>query len=241
MRIPTGQIYVVGDSHIGLADGDEAGFVAWIERLKPLRPRALYLNGDVFHYFIGHRNFVTASVEKFFAALKELRDSGVVVHYVEGNRDFFLEGSLAEDAVTGISLRQDIRAGGKTWLVIHGDMINDRDSMYRFWRWLSKNPLMKLAVKLIPKRIAKSIVDEMEKKIAKTNFKHRSRIPTDLMEQYGMKRAAEGYDAVVLGHFHKKLEIPAGEANVYVLPAWYEGGEALVIDPETGERRWVVV
>lgn len=241
MGIPEGQIFVIGDSHIGLADGDEAGIVAWVERLKALRPRALYLNGDVFHYFIGHRNFVTRSVEAFFAALRGLRDSGVAVHYVEGNRDFFLEGSLAETAVTEISLRQDIRAGDKRYLVIHGDMINDRDHMYRFWRWLSKNPLMKLGVMLIPKRIAKSIVDEMERKLAKTNFKHRYRIPTDIMERYGRARAAEGYDAVVFGHFHKKLEIPAGEATVYVLPAWFDGGEALVIDPETGEWRWAAV
>lgn len=241
MTLTEGQIYVIGDSHIGLADGDEAGIVDWLQRLRILRPRALYLNGDVFHYFIGHRNFVTASVEKFFAALKDLRDSGVEVHYVEGNRDFFLEGSLAEDSVSEISLRQDIRAGDRRYLVIHGDMINDRDHMYRFWRSLSKNPLMKLAVRMIPKRLAKSIVDGMERKLAKTNFKHRYRIPTDLMARYGEQRAAEGYDAVVFGHFHKKLEVPAGAANVFVLPAWYEGGEALVIDPETGEWRWAVI
>jgi UDP-2,3-diacylglucosamine hydrolase len=241
MNIPSGQIFIIGDSHIGLADGDESDIVSWIERLKALRPRALYLNGDVFHYFIGHRNFITGSVERFFAALRELRDSGVAVHYVEGNRDFFLEGSIAADSVTEISLRQDIRAGDKTYLVIHGDMINDRDHMYRFWRWLSKNSLMRLAVKAIPKGIAKSIVDEMERKLARTNFKHRYRIPTEIMESYGRARAAEGYDVVVFGHFHKKLEIPAGDAAVYVLPAWYEDGEALVIDPETGAWRWAVV
>jgi UDP-2,3-diacylglucosamine hydrolase len=241
MNIPAGQIFVIGDSHIGLADGDEAGIVAWLERLAALRPRALYLNGDVFHYFIGHPNFVTRSVERFFVALRELRDSGVEVHYVEGNRDFFLEGSVAEASVSTLSLRRDVRAGNTRVLVIHGDTINDRDHLYRFWRWLSKNPLMKLAVRLIPKSIAKRIVDEMERRLAKTNFKHRYRIPTDLMEAYGRKRADEGYGAVVFGHFHRKLEIPAGDTTVYVLPAWYEGGEALVIDPETGERRWAII
>lgn len=241
MTIPEGQIYVIGDSHIGLADGDEAAIVSWVERLTALRPRALYLNGDVFHYFIGHRNFVTRSVERFFDALRELRDSGVAVHYVEGNRDFFLEGSIAQGAVTEISMSQQIEAGDKRYLVVHGDMINDRDYMYRFWRWFSKNPLMKLAVRMIPRGIARSIVDEMERRLAKTNFKHRYRLPTESMARYGKKRAAEGFDAVIFGHFHKKLEIPAGEATVYVLPAWYEEGEAFVIDPESGEWRWAVV
>jgi UDP-2,3-diacylglucosamine hydrolase len=236
-----GHIYIIGDSHIGLAEGDEAKIVAWLDRFAALRPKALYLNGDVFHYFIGHRNFVTPSVEKFFAKLKELRDSGVEVHYVEGNRDFFLEGSIAETSVSTLSIRRDIVAGSRRILVIHGDMINDRDRMYRFWRRFSKNPVMRLAVKLIPKGIAKRIVDEMEAKLARTNFKHRYRIPTEIMEEYGRKRAAEGYDMVVFGHFHKKLEIPAGTALVCVLPAWYEGGEALRVDEATGEWEWVSV
>ena len=102
MTPPPGQIYVIGDSHIGLADGDEAKIVAWLEKLEELKPKALFLNGDVFHYFIGHRNFVTASVEKFFAKLQSLRDRGIEVVYVEGNRDFFLEGSIAERAVSSL-------------------------------------------------------------------------------------------------------------------------------------------
>ncbi|MGK2860280.1 MAG: UDP-2,3-diacylglucosamine diphosphatase [Thermoanaerobaculia bacterium] len=239
--MPSGQIYIIGDSHIGLADGDEDAIVAWLDRLEALRPKALYLNGDVFHYFIGHRNFVTPSVEGFFARLKALRDSGVEVHYVEGNRDFFLAGSIAETSVSTLSLWREIAAGPRRILIVHGDMINDRDRMYRFWRSFSKNPLMKLAVKLIPKGIAKKIVDEMERRLAGTNFKHRYRIPTEIMEQYGKQRAAEGYDLVVFGHFHKKLEIPAGEALVCVLPAWFDGGEAMAVDPETGRWEWVAV
>ncbi len=94
---------------------------------------------------------------------------------------------------------------------------------------------------LIPKSIAIKIVNELERRLASTNFKHRSRIPTEIMEAYGEKKSEEGFDAVVFGHFHKKLEIPAGAGHVYVLPAWFEGGEALVIAPDTGEWRWEVV
>jgi hypothetical protein len=35
--------------------------------------------------------------------------------------------------------------------------------------------------------------------------------------------------------------MPAGEATVTILPAWYESGEAMVINPVTGEFDWVVV
>ncbi len=55
--IPTGQIFVIGDSHIGLSDGSEKPVVEWLEKLRSLSPRALYLNGDLFHYLIAHPKF----------------------------------------------------------------------------------------------------------------------------------------------------------------------------------------
>jgi UDP-2,3-diacylglucosamine pyrophosphatase LpxH len=143
--------------------------------------------------------------------------------------------------VSSIVMQREIRAGAKRILVVHGDLINDRDYAYHFWRKFSKNPLMRFAVKLIPKGIARGIVDGMERKLARTNFKHRYRLPTEAMEAYGRSRAADGFDMVIFGHFHKKLELPAGSALVAVLPAWFDDGEAIVVNPETGEWKWMVV
>jgi UDP-2,3-diacylglucosamine hydrolase len=240
--ISKNQIFVIGDSHIGLADGNEQKVNAWLDRLAALQPKALYLNGDLFHYLIAHSKFKTTSVERVMAKFRELRDKhGIAIHYVEGNRDFFLKGSFVEEAVTDIGLEYAIPAGTNKYLIVHGDMINDRDWQYRFWRRASKNPLTKLGVSLIPKKIAKNFVDSVERKLSSSNFKHKSRVPVELMAQYGKKRAAEGFTHVVFGHFHQKLEIPAGRSTVTVLPPWYETGEAMRIDPATGAFEWVTV
>jgi UDP-2,3-diacylglucosamine hydrolase len=236
-----GQIFVIGDSHIGLADGNETRINAWIDRLMALRPRALYLNGDLFHYLIAHPKFRTLSVERVMAKFRELRDSGCAIHYVEGNRDFFLRGSFVEQAVTDVALEYAVPAGTNRYLIVHGDMINDRDLPYRFWRFASKNPAAKLGVKLIPGGIARRFVDDVEKKLARSNFKHKSRLPVELMERYGRNRSRDGFTHVVFGHFHEKVSIPAGRATVTVLPPWYETGEAMRIDPLTGAFDWVTV
>jgi UDP-2,3-diacylglucosamine hydrolase len=236
-------IYVIGDSHIGLADGNEQKVNAWLDRLAALKPKALYLNGDLFHYLIAHPKFKTTSVERVMAKFRELRDDrGIAIHYVEGNRDFFLKGSFVENAVTDIALEYAIPAGTNKYLIVHGDMINDRDWQYRFWRRASKNPVTKLGVNLIPKKIARNFVDSVERKLASSNFKHKSRLPVELMERYGRQRAAEGFTHVVFGHFHQKLEMPAGRSmTVTILPPWYETGEAMKIDPATGAFEWVVI
>jgi UDP-2,3-diacylglucosamine hydrolase len=240
--IPPGQIFVIGDSHIGLSDGSEKPVNAWLDRLAALRPRALYLNGDLFHYLIAHAKFKTSSVEQVMAKFREVRDGGIPIHYVEGNRDFFLKGSFVEDAVTDIGLEYAVPAGTNRYLIVHGDMINDRDWPYRFWRTASKNPLSKLGVDLIPKKMARNFVDSVERRLAGTNFKHKSKLPLEMMEAYGRKRARDGFTHVVFGHFHNKLVLPAGRSmTVTVLPPWYESGEAMRIDPVTGQFDWVVV
>lgn len=241
MTIPQGQIFVIGDSHIGLAEGNEKPIMAWLDRLAELRPSALYLNGDLFHYLIAHPKFCTPSVDKVLARFRELCDRGVAVHYVEGNRDFFLEGSFAEASVTDVKLEYGFTAGARRYLVVHGDMINDRDWPYRFWRWASKSQLMKLGLVLTPRRIARVFVDSVEKRLAASNFKHKSRLPIEQMEAYGKRRNSDGYTDVIFGHFHQKVVIPAGHARVTVLPPWYETGEAMVIDPTTGESSFAVV
>jgi len=236
-----GAIYVIGDSHIGLAEGSENEINAWMDRLAAKSPRALYLNGDLFHYLIAHPKFKTSSVTNVMKKFAEVRDRGLPVHFVEGNRDFFLKGSFVEDAVTDIALEYAVTAGPKRYLIVHGDMINDRDWQYRFWRRASKNAVTKFGVNFIPRKIARNFVDDMEARLSRSNFKHKSRIPIEQLEAYGHKRAREGFTHVVLGHFHEKLVLDAGDTTVTVLPPWYETGEAMRIDPVTGEFDFVVV
>ena len=239
--IPTGQIFVIGDSHIGLSPGSEGPVIAWLDRFAKLQPRALYLNGDLFHYLIAHPKFKTPAVEKVFDRFRRLRDSGVEVHYIEGNRDFFIRGSFAEYSVSDIAFEYAVPAGQNRYLIVHGDMINDRDYPYRFWRFASKNPISKFSLKLIPKRTARSFVDSVEKRLAGSNFKHKSRLPLEQMEVYARRRHEEGFTHIVFGHFHEKLVMPAGDTTVAIVPAWFERGEAMVINPQTGTFDWVVV
>lgn len=232
-----GNIWILGDSHIGLSDGDEKNMLAWIDRLEARRPRMLLLNGDVFHYYIGEPKFITPAVSRFLERLKALRDGGVEVVWVEGNRDFFIRGSAAEASVSRVEDSLEIAAGAVRYFVIHGDMINDRDLPYRFWRLASKNFVTRVGVKLVPRGVARRFVDGVERKLASSNFKHKVRLPVEQMARFGTARRNEGYDVVIFGHFHHKHIIEANDtAKVIVLPAWFDNGEALVIDPASGEH-----
>jgi UDP-2,3-diacylglucosamine pyrophosphatase LpxH len=239
--IATGQIFVIGDSHIGLSDGSEKAVVSWIDRFVQLQPRALYLNGDLFHYLIADDKWITSSVERVFARFRQLREGGVDVHYVEGNRDFFLKGSFVENSVTDIALEYAVDAGGKKYLITHGDLINDHDRAYRFWRFASKSALSRFGTHFIPRPIAKRFVDGVERKLSRSNFKHKMALPIATMKEFGRSRAAEGFTDIVLGHFHEKLVMPSDGVTITILPPWFEAGEAMAIDPATGDSQFVEI
>ena len=97
------------------------------------------LLGDLFQAWVGLPSFETPEVAAIVRALLDLRRRGLRVDYVEGNRDFFLAGSPYADAFDRVVLETAFTVGGRRYLAVHGDGLNDRDWKYRFWRRVSKS------------------------------------------------------------------------------------------------------
>jgi hypothetical protein len=60
-------------------------------------------------------------------------------------------------------------------------------------------------------------------------------------EAYGKKRNADGYTDIVFGHFHQKVVMEVGGVTLTILPPGYETGEAMCIDPATGEFTFTAI
>jgi len=220
---------VIADSHVGRRPGDEGPFLEALETARRRGATGITLLGDVFHFFIAHRKFETPAIAAFLDAARRLKSTGVPITYVEGNRDFFLRGSYAEDAFAAVGDEQRFEEGGRRFLATHGDLLNDRDHAYRFWRFLSKNPVSRAAVGLVPQRAATRLVWKTEAHLYRTNFKHKSRLPVETIRRYAARRFAEGIDVLLLGHFHKPWSEAVDGGRVEILPAFVE------------ERRWMEI
>ena len=123
--------------------------------------------------------------------------------YIEGNRDFFIACSLYAKIFATVGTELAFSAGDKRYLAVHGDGLNDRDRQYLFWRWLSKSLPVRWAIAALPSRLAQRMMYSVEARLSETNFKHKMAIPKEAILRYGERRLAEGFDALVLGHFHE--------------------------------------
>ncbi|MGH9362891.1 MAG: UDP-2,3-diacylglucosamine diphosphatase [Thermoanaerobaculia bacterium] len=212
---------LIADAHLGGPGGPPGPLVEQLDSLRPERCERLVLLGDLFQAWVGSPKFESTSIAQVVAALRRLRARGVPVHYIEGNRDFFLAGSPYADAFDSIGSEVAFTSGGRRYLAVHGDGLNDRDWQYLAWRGLAKSRLSRLLVLRTPHRFAQRLVDRTERKLSETNFKHKIRLPEAAIRAYAERRLAEGHDVLLLGHFHepRTWQVPGGE--VRLLDAWF--------------------
>ncbi len=78
-----------------------------------------------------------------------------------------------------------------------------------------------MSAQAIPGPLARRIVHGTERALAQTNFKHKMRIPEEVVRTYAARRLAEGHDSLLVGHFHeeRRWSVPGGD--VWLLEAWF--------------------
>ncbi len=214
-------VAVIADSHLG-GPGGEAG--PFIEQLRSLSARGcerLILLGDIFHVWVGSRSFETPEVRAVIDVLRELRRDGLVIEYVEGNRDFFIQNSIYADAFDRIALEVHFEVGGVRYLAVHGDGLNDNDKQYLFWRSLSKSKPVRFLVFHLPGFIARRAMHSTEQQLGRTNWKHKSRVPEEAIRSYGGRRLGKDYDVLLLGHFHEPHTWTIEGGEIRLLDAWF--------------------
>lgn len=220
------RIAVVADAHIDGPGGEGAELFEQLEALPEQGCTDLLLLGDLFHVWVGSLKYETPAIREFMEVAARLRESGVRLHYVEGNRDFFLADSSYAEIFDRYGLELGFESPDRNGqlrriLAVHGDRANPDDRPYRFWAFVSKSAPVRFLIRRLPGRLAHSLVDRAEREIAKTNQKHCQSIPEDALRAYGRDRLAEGYDLVVMGHFHQPAVYHLEGGEVRLIDAWF--------------------
>lgn len=218
---------VLADLHLGQSVGDLDRFAKVVDELLRRGTSEVIFLGDVCVALVGFPHFwdevVTASLEQ----LRRLRTGGVRTVLVEGNRDFFLEEAALADVASTAGAAHSFTAGGRRFLLEHGDLVNRRDRRYLFWRSLSKSRTARAWARVLPGTWARRIVHRTEERLRRTNFSYRVALPVDALEATARRHFAAGIDVLLLGHFHRPWCLEERGRQAYVLPGWLEYGIVL--------------
>jgi UDP-2,3-diacylglucosamine hydrolase len=234
---PGGDLLFVGDVHLDRGDPHLDAFLEFLDRRGAAASRIVFL-GDLFNLWIGRQGLEAPHQRAVLDRFERLRRQGVVLRYIEGNRDYRVGeyARTAFDDVTGGGL-QEIFGGRRIW-AIHGDLANVHDRQYRAWRRLSRSAPFWAAFRLLPRSRRIRVAETLEARMRRSNLAHKRRFPEEEIRSYGAGFLEVGHDVVVLGHFHveKRLDAvpPSPPGAIFVLPEWRESRRHLRVAP-TGD------
>jgi len=202
-------LYIFSDAHMGCGSPDEEQhklekIVSLIDLVKADGDRLIVL-GDLFDFWFEYRHAIPKDHHRLLFLFHELIRQGISIDYVSGNHDFWI-GDFFETQV-GIRVHDDfldIEYAGKKLHLIHGDGLAPADWGYRLLKRILRN---KLNIWLY-RKITPDWGIPLAKAVAGGSRKYaygRNDVYAPDYRDYAMKKLAEGYDTVVIGHLHIPL------------------------------------
>jgi UDP-2,3-diacylglucosamine hydrolase len=231
-----GGVAFVGDVHIERDDPALPDFLEFLDRLGRRVSRIVFM-GDLFNVWIAGGGLEPPHQAAVVERMRGLRRRGIVVHYLEGNRDYWVGRHHTGTAVDEASTEGLVEhVGGHRIWAAHGDLVNVEDRQYRAWRRLSRSAPVGLVFRLLPSSRRVRAAESIERRMRGTNLEYKRDFPERLVSEYARCRFDEGYDVVVLGHFHveRDIEVDGERASgrVLVLPEWRESRRHLLAEPD---------
>jgi len=214
---------LIADAHINEIKDRQNDFFELLDLISTTSEDLVFL-GDIFELWFAIPRFEETYQRKFLDWCKKEKQNRKIV-YIEGNHEFFLSEELSEYfTVTDPLYYLD---KDSEMLFMHGDMINEKDKKYRFFRWLTKNRVVKFLLRYLP--FAKKIVAVIKHRLINRN-KQRGYLPEELLnsffadlEQFGNPKK------VFLGHFHCKYDIVTKEGALHAISDFMYNEELSVL------------
>ena len=192
---------------------------------------ALYILGDLFEAWIGD-DAVGEEQRPILAGLHALRETGVPIYVMHGNRDFLLGPGF--ESMSGTCLLPDpttIDLYGVPTLLMHGDTLCTDDTAYQKFRRMVRDPQWQAA--LLAKTPAERIALAREyREMSATETAQKAETIMDVNQEAVAQTFREhGVDRLIHGHTHRPavhdLNIDGRAVRRIVLGDWYEQGSVL--------------
>ena len=207
------------------------------------KAEAVYILGDLFEAFIGDDDDGGIAT-RVAAATRALRDAGVPVFFLRGNRDFLLGPDYAARA--GWTLLPDpavILLGGEPTLLMHGDLLCLDDVAYQQFRKQVRAPEWQQAFLSQPLAARRAFAAQARAASAAAQSGRDESIGDVTPAEVERVMALHGVRRLIHGHTHRPAMhdvMLRGEASGadarrgqrIVLGDWYEQGSVLRVDAD---------
>lgn len=220
----SGAVFFISDAHLGAepaaAEAERADRLHRFLDSLPGRASRLVVVGDLFDFWFEYRTAVPRRAFATLAALRRVVDAGVAVDYLNGNHDFWLGPFLSESVgVRTVDGALTLEHDGRRLWVHHGDGLVGGDLGYRLLRRVIRHPASIGAYGLLHPDLGIPLA----RAVSHWSRDSRPDPPFDgerLWREIALPRFAEGWDAVLIGHFHHAWHRAEAGREFFLLGDW---------------------
>jgi UDP-2,3-diacylglucosamine hydrolase len=219
-----GKTYFISDVHLGLESSEK-------EKAKQRRllgfldlagrdASGLYILGDLFDAWIEYRTVVPKGFHRVLSKLHDLSESGVNIHYLVGNHDFWIRDYFEREMGINIHVESfEVELDGRKLALHHGDGLNPGDHGYRILRKVLRN---RFSIWLFS-----WLHPDLGVPLARSSSKTSRNYTTvkdygaqDGMREHAASLIAGGTDIVIMGHRHVPRMEKIGSGTYVNLGDW---------------------
>jgi UDP-2,3-diacylglucosamine hydrolase len=229
-----GAVYLVADAHLGVHSREreaprEERLHSFLRSL-PGRAAALVIAGDLFDFWFEYRTAIPRRHFATLAILRQLRESGVALTYLNGNHDFWLGRFLAaEVGIETVNGPLTLAAQGRRLWVHHGDGLVGGDLGYRALRAVIRHPASIALYGLLHPDLGIPLAHQVSRWSRQSRGESRLE-PERLWREIALPRFAQGFDGVLVGHFHHVYERREPGREFFLLGDWITRGTYAVLE-----------
>tara|TARA_Y100000996_G_scaffold229276_1_gene180409 strand:+ start:190 stop:945 length:756 start_codon:yes stop_codon:yes gene_type:complete len=229
MKLP---LYFISDCHIGMKlDNNEKKrrekLFYIFDKIKK-SGGTLIIGGDFFDFWFEFRKKTPVIYKNVFDELYKLKNSGVRIHYIAGNHDYwdfgYLESTFVDSFYKG---DLSINMLDSKILVTHGDGLLKNDKGYRALKKVLRNKIFIFFYKLLGEKIGYKFGKRasayyphyyQQKKPTNPN-QNNDEIKSDILD-FANSMWNQNYDVVLVGHYHKMEIVKKGTKLLIFLGDW---------------------
>ena len=199
----------ISDIHLGLQDKEteekkEKLLVKFL-RFAESNCDELFIVGDLFDYWFEYRRVYQKGYYRTLAALKDITERGIKLHYFIGNHDFLHRDFFSKEI--GALMYHDpieVTLNNKNFYIGHGDGMVENDNGYRLLKMILRNKFTQWLYSLVHPDLGIALASGTSKTSRGYTAKK------DYGEVDGLFEAArikidDGFDFVLFGHLHKRI------------------------------------
>jgi len=212
----------------------------------------LYILGDFFDFWFCRPDRIYPEFQPVIGKLVQLRQSGIRVHWLEGNHDFFMReyfhGVLGMDVIEeSATVDLDQRRA----YLAHGDTLDRTNVFYLALRKVLRSRIFYHFQRVLPPPVLWAAAS-LSSATSKTVTMEDGQVLAEKMYSCAAERLFREHDTVILGHCHepvlrclegadgKKVFAALGDWIVHRSYLFYEDGNFFMMRYPDGEQKCVV-